>query len=123
MVVRNFFTKAVAEHTGCYAFFNGSVLDVEAHFRACFAGNDFFYLKIEEGLFSKPFIRVRCFLMEVELYNPESGLYEPLSLNDKDRAFLRHIIKTCHAVITKADKKWRAEVAKMLDPDFLKIPF
>ena len=130
MFVRNFFTKAVAEHTGCYAFFNGSVLDMEAYFRGCFAGNDFFYLQIEEGMWSKPFIRVKCFpvawgyfLREVQLYNHESGLYESLSVNDKDMAFLRHVIKSCHAVIIKADKKWRERVAKMEDSEFEEIPY
>ena len=132
MFVRNFFTKAVAEPTGCYAFFNGSVLDVEAYFRACFAGNDFFffYVKIEDGLWTKPFIRVRYFpshggffIREVEVYNPKAGLYEPLSVNGKDRAFLRHILGSCSAVITTADKKWRDKIAKMEDLEFEDIPF
>ena len=129
MFVRNFFTKAVAEHTGCFAFFNGSVLGVEAYFRGCFAGN-FFYLKIDEGRFSKPFIRVKCFpsngsffLLEVEMYNHDSGLYEPVDINNKDRAFMLHVIKSYYAVITKADKKWRERVAKMEDPEFEEIPF
>ena len=130
MFVRNFFTKAVAEHTGCYAFFNGSALGVEAHFRGCFAGSDFFYLKIEEGRWSKPFIRVKFFhshnsffLREVEMYNPDSGLYETLPVNNKDRGFLLHVIKSYYAVITKADKKWRERVAKMEDPEFEEIPY
>ena len=116
MFVRNFFTKAVAEHTGCFAFFNGSVLDVEAYFRAYFE-NNFFYLKIDEGLFSKPYIRVKyfptnseLFIMEVEIYNPELGLYEPLSVNDKDRAFLRHITSTCSTVLNKAAMQWRNSI-------------
>ena len=130
MFVRNFFTKAVAEHTGCYAFFNGSTLGVEAYFRGCFAGNDFFYLKIDEGLFSKPFIRVKffpvawgLFIREVEMYNHKSGLYELVSVSDKDKAFLRHVISSYRAVITKADKKWRAKIAKMLDSEFEEIPY
>ena len=130
MFVRNFFTKAVSERTGCYAFFNGSVLGVEAYFRGCFAGN-FFYLKIDEGRFSKPFIRVKglpshnntFFLLEVEMYDYDSGLYMPASVNDKDMAFLLHVIKSYHAVILKADKKWRERVAKMEDPEFEEIPF
>ena len=130
MFVRNFFTKAVAEHTGCYAFFNGSVLGVEAYFRGCFAGN-FFYLKIDEGMFSKPFIRVKCFpghntffLLEVEMYSHDSGLYEPVDINNKDRSFMLHVIKAYNAIITKADKKWRERVAKMEeDLEFVEIPF
>ena len=129
MFVRNFFTKATAEPTGCFAFFKGSVLDVEAYFRAYFA-NNFFYLKIDEGLFSKPYLRVKCFptnsglcLLEVELYNPESGLYEPLSVNDKDRAFLLHIASTCSAALVKADKKWWEKIEKMEDPEFEGIKF
>ena len=117
MCVRNFFTKAVAQHTGCFAFFNGSVLDVEAHFRASFEWNNFFYLKIEECLWVNPCIRVKCFLShgglflrEVELYNPESGLYEPVYINDKDRAFLRHIIRTCSVVIDRAAMQWRNSI-------------
>ena len=130
MFVRNFFTKAVSEPTGCYAFFNGSVLGVEADFRGCFAGNDFFYLKIDEMLSYKPYIRVKffpvawgLFIREVEMYNPDSGLYELMSVSDKDRAFLRHVISSYRAVITKADKKWRAKVAKMLDSEFEEIPY
>ena len=130
MFVRNFFTKAVAEHTGCYAFFTGSALGVEAYFRTCFAGKDFFYLKIEDGLFTKPFIRVKYFpvawgffIREVEMYNPDSGKYEPLSLNDKDRAFLRHILGSCYAVINKADAKWRKKIESLDDLEFEDIPF
>ena len=130
MFVRNFFTKATAEPTGCYAFFNGSTLGVEAYFRGCFAGNDLFYLKIDEGLWTKPFIRVKYFpvawgffIREVEMYNPKSGLYEHISVSDKDRAFLRHVIKTYYAVILKADKKWRERVEKMGDLEFEDIPF
>ena len=118
MFVRNFFTKAVAEPTGCFAFFNGSVLGTEAYFRAYFA-NNFFYLNIEDGVWTKPYIRVKyfpvacgLFIREVELYNHDSGLYEPLSVNDKDMAFLRHVIKSCHAVIIKADKKWWERIEK-----------
>ena len=117
MFVRNFFTKAVAEHTGCFAFFSGVVLGMEAHFRASFEWNNFFYLKVEEGLWTKPYIRVKyfptnsgLFLLEVEIYNPDSGLYEPLSLNDKDRAFLRHITSTCSAVLNKAAMEWRNSI-------------
>ena len=124
MFVRNFFTKAVADHTGCFAFFTGSVLDVEAHFRACFT-NNFFYLKIDESLFSKPFIRVRYFptnsgvvLLAVEVYNFDSGLYEPTHINDKDKAFLRHVMHSCSAVLIKAEGKWRDKIEKMED-----IPF
>ena len=123
MAVRNFFTKAQAEPTGCFAFFSGSALGVEAYFRGCFAGN-FFYLKIEDGMFSKPFIRVKYFpnggffIREVEAYNYESGLYEPVDINNKDRAFMLHVIKSYYAVIIKADKKWRERVEKMED-----IPF
>ena len=130
MVVRNFFTKAVAEHTGCFAFFNGSVLGVEAYFRASFAGNNF-YLEIEDGMWSKPYIRVKCFpsnsglfLLEVEIYNPESKLYEQmLYISDKDRAFLRHITSTCSTVLNKAAMEWRDKLAKMEDPEFEEIPF
>ena len=115
MFVRNFFTKAVAEQAGCFAFFSGSVLGVEAHFRAYFA-NNFFYLKVEEGLWTKLFIRIKYFpinplvLLEVEIYNPDSGLYEPVYLNDKDKAFLRHIISTCSTVLNKAAMEWRSNI-------------
>ena len=124
MFVRNFFTKAVAEHTGCYAFFNGSVLGVEAYFRGCFAGS-FFYLNIDEGMWTKPFIRVKglpshntFLLLEVEMYSHDSGLYETVPVNDKDRGFLLHVIKSYYAVIIKADKKGRERIAKMEE-----IPF
>ena len=116
MFVRNFFTKAVAERTGCYSFFTGSVLGMEAHFRAYFE-NNFLYLKVEDGLWTIPYLRVRCFpsnsglfLLEVELYNLESGLYEPVYLNDKDMAFLSHITKTCSAVINRAAVEWRNSI-------------
>ena len=129
MVVRNFFTKAVSERTGCYAFFNGSVLGVEAYFRGCFAGN-FFYLEIEDGMWTSPFIRVKYFptnsglvLLEVEVYNFDSGLYEPVHLNAKDMAFLRHIASTCSRVINKAAMKWREKIEKMEDLEFEEIPF
>ena len=116
MFVRNFFTKAVAEHTGCFAFFNGSVLGVGAYFRAYFE-NNFFYLQVEEGVWSKPYTRIKyfplasgLFLLEVEIYNFDSGLYEPVYLNDKDRAFLRHIASTCSAVLNKAAIEWRNSI-------------
>ena len=108
MFVRNFFTKAVSEPTGCFAFFNGSALGMEAHFRASFTSN-LFYLEIDEGLFSKPYLRVKYFptnsglvLLEVEIYNFDSWLYVPLSVNDKDMAFLRHIARSCSAALNKA---------------------
>ena len=129
MFVRNFFTKALPEHTGCYAFFNGSALGVEAYFRACFAGNAF-YLQIDEGRWTKPFIRVNCFptsrglvLLEVEEYNFDIGLYETLPVTDKDMAFLRHIVVTCSRVINKAAMQWSERVAKMEDSEFEEIPF
>ena len=116
MFVRNFFTKAVAEHTGCFAFFTGSVLGVEAYFRA-YSANNFFYLKVEEGLWAKPYIRVKyfptnsgLFLLEVEIYNFDSGLYEPVYLNDKDRAFLHHITSACSAVLNRAAMEWRNSI-------------
>ena len=130
MAVRNFFTKAQAEPTGCYAFFKGSTLGVEAHFRGCFAGNDLFYLGIDEGMFTKPFIRVKCFpshngffIREVESYSYDSGLYGLVSISEKDKAFLRHVIGSYHAVILKADKAWCKKVAKMLDSEFEEIPY
>ena len=129
MFVRNFFTKAVAQHTGCFAFFSGSVLDVEAYFRASFE-NNFFYLKIDEGMFSKPFIRVKCFpansglfLLKVEIYNFDTGLYNPVSVSDKDRAFLRHIASTCSRVLNKAAMQWRERIEKMEDSEFEEIPY
>ena len=129
MFVRNFFTKAIAEHTGCFAFFTGSVLGVEAHFRASFV-NNFFYLEEEEGLWAIPFIRVKYFpsnsglsLLGVELYNPNSGLYEPVDTNNKDMAFLRHITGTCSRVLNKAAMEWRSNIEKMEDPEFECIPF
>ena len=129
MQVRNFFTKAVAEHTGCFASFSGSVLGVEAHFRACFT-NNFFYLSVEDGLWTKPFIRVKCFptksglfLLEVEIYNPESGLYEQVSVSDKDMAFLLHVMHSCSAVLNRAAMEWRVKIEKMEDPEFEEIPF
>ena len=128
MFVHNFFTKATAEPTGCFAFFKGSTLGVEAYFRGGFAGNDFF-LDIDEGLFSKPFIRVKLFpaawglfIREVEIYNPDLRLYEPLSLTDKDRAFLLHVIETCSTVLNKAAIAWRGKVEKIEDPEFEEIP-
>ena len=116
MFVRNFFTKAIAEETGSFTFFTGSVLGTEAYFRAHHDWNNFFYLKVvETNMCNEPYLRVKCFpshngffIREVELYNPESGLYEPVyPLNDKDRDFLRHIIKTCFAVSVRAAIKWR----------------
>ena len=116
MFVRNFFTKATAEPTGCFAFFNGSALGVEAHFRASFV-NNFFYLEIDEGLFSKPYIRVKYFptnsgvaMLWVEVYNFDQWLYEPLSVNDKDMAFLHRITSTCSAVLNRAATEWRNSV-------------
>ena len=113
MFVRNFFTKAVADYTGSYAYFSGSVLGVEARFRASFEWNNFFYLKIKDGLMTKPFIRVKyfptkigLFLMEVEVYSYDSGLYEALTFTDKDRAFLRHIASTCSAALSRAAMEW-----------------
>ena len=132
MFVRNFFTKAQAEPTGCFAFFSGSVLGTEADFRGYFEGsNDFFYVYIDESMVcTRPFIRAKyfpchwgIFLREVEIYNPKSGLYELLDLSDKDRKFIIHVLKTSYAVITKADKKWRAKIAKMLDSEFEEIPY
>ena len=119
MFVRNFFTKAVAEHTGCFAFFTGSMFGIEAYFRAYFA-NNFFYLQIDEDLFSKPYLRVKyfpshggLFLLEVAIYNFDSGLYEPVYLNDKDMAFLRHVIHSCSAVLNKAAMQWRKEIENL----------
>ena len=124
MFVRNFFTKAVAETTGCFAFFSGSVLGVEAHFRASFT-NNYFCLEVDEGLFSKPYIRVKYFptkhglvLLEVEEYNFDLWLSE----NDKDMAFLRHIASTCSRVLNKAAMQWSERIAKMEDPEFGEIP-
>ena len=87
-------------------------------------------------MFSKPFIRVKCFpshntffshntifITEVEMYDYDSGLYVPASVNDKDMAFLLHVIKSYYAVILKADKKWRERIAKMEDPEFEEIPY
>ena len=129
MFVRNFFTKAEAEPTGCFAFFNGSVFGVEAHFRAYF-GDIFLYLKIDEGIFSKPYIRVKCFptnsglfLLEVEMYNYSSGLYERVSISDKDRAFLRHVASTCSRVLNRAAITWRNKIEKMEFDEFEDIPF
>ena len=130
MAVRNFFTKAVAEHTACYSFFTGSVLGVEAHFRGCFAGN-FFYLQIDvDGLWAKPFIRVKCFptnsgliLLEVGVYSYDSGLYESLPFNDKDMAFLRHVASTCSRVLNKAAMQSRNKIEKMEFDEFEEIPF
>ena len=116
MFVRNFFTKAVAEHTGCFALSSGSVLGVEAHFKACSA-NNFFYLEIDEGLFSKPYIRVKYFptnsrlvLLYAEIYNFDLWLYEPVYLNNKDMAFLRHVTRSCSAALNKAAMQWRKEI-------------
>lgn len=114
MFVRNFFTKAVAEEYGCFSFFTGSVLGVEACFKACFEWTDHFYLKIEKGLWSKPYIRVKIYRLNgkvfmwngVEQYNPETGAYEPLEISGKDKAFLLHVIRTNRAVINKAHYKW-----------------
>ena len=132
MSVRNFFTKATSEYTGCFVFFNGSVLGTEASFRGHFEGsNDSFYVKIEENLVcDKPFIRAKyfpchwgIFLLEVETYNPKSGLYELIELSDKDRKFIIHVLKTSYAVIIKAHKAWRAEVERMEDSEFESIPY
>ena len=116
MFVRNFFTKAVAEPTGCYAFFNGSVLGVEAYFRAYFT-NNFFYLEIDEGLFTKPFIRFKYFptnkglsLLEGGIYNSDLELYEHLPISEKDRAFLRHIASTCSRALNRAAIAWWYEI-------------
>ena len=114
MFVRNFFTKAVAEETGCFAFFNGSVLGTEACFRTSFEWTNHFYLKVEKGLWSKPFLRVKIyrfkgniFMWEVELYNVETGLYEPtIELTEKDKAFLLHVIRTNSAALSNAKSKW-----------------
>ena len=111
MFVRNFFTKAEADYTGSYAYFSGSVLGVEACFRASL-WNNFFYLKLKDGL-PKPFIRVKyfptkigLFLLEVEVYNYDSGLYEALTVADTDRAFLCHIVSKCSAALSKAAMEW-----------------
>ena len=130
MFVRNFFTKAVSDHEGCCAYFSGSVLGVEARFRAYF-GDIFLYLKIDvDGLWTKPFIRVKCFptnsgliLLEVEVYSYDSGLYEHLSLTNKDMAFLRHIASTCSTALNKAAMQWSAKIAKMEDLEFEDIPY
>ena len=114
MSVRNFFSMAVTEPTGCFAFFAGSVLGVKAYFRASFEGNNF-YLKIKkEGRWVKSYIRVKYFptnsglcLLEVEIYNPKTGQYETLSLNDKDMAFLHRITSTCSEVLNRAATEWR----------------
>ena len=128
MFVRNFFTKAVAERTGSYAFFDGSILGVEAYFKVCFTRNNFFCLKIdegtcgkpyifhlqiEEGRLSKPYIRVKYFpshggffIHEVEIFNPESGLYEHMPVSEKDLSFLRHVLGSSYSVLLKAEKKW-----------------
>ena len=115
MYVRNFFTKATSDYAGCCAFFDGSVLGFNAHFRGHFDGsNDFFYVKIVDGIYTKPFIRARyypchwgIFLLEVEIYNPVTKGYEILDLHEKDRKFLIHVLKTSYAVIMKAYKAWR----------------
>ena len=86
MFVRNFFTKAVAEETGCFSFFTGSVLGTEAYFRARYDWNNFFYLKkVETGMCNETYLRIKCFpshdgffLHEVEVYHPDSGLYNPV---------------------------------------------
>ena len=129
MFVCNFFTKALAEHTGCFAFFNGSALGVEAHFRTSFT-NNFFYLEVDEGLFSKPYIRVKYFptnsglvLLEVEIYNFDLWLYETLAVNDKDMAFLRHVMHSCSKALNKAAMQWSAKIAKMEDLEFEDIPY
>ena len=113
MAVRNFFSMAVAEETGCFAFFNGSVLGTEADFRAYFA-NNFFYLKIDEMLSYKPYIRVKHFptknglyLLEFEIYNVDSGSYEPLAVDDEDMEFLCYIIDACLVALNKAALEWR----------------
>ena len=113
MFVRNFFTKAVAEDTGCFAFFTGSVLGVEACFRACFEWTNHFYLKVEKGLWAKPFLRVKIYrykgnvhMWEVELYNVETGSYEQVELTEKDKAFLLHIVRTSSVVLSNAKSKW-----------------
>ena len=109
MAVRNFFSMAVANHTGCFAFFSGSVLGVKAYFRASCEGNNF-YLKIKkEGRWVKSYIRVKYFptnsglcLLGVEIYNPKSGLYEPVYLNDEDMTFLHRITSSCSTALNKA---------------------
>ena len=113
MFVRNFFTKAVAEDTGCFAFFTGSVLGVEACFRACFEWTNHFYLKVEKGLWTKPFLRVKIYrfngnvhMWETELYNSQTGSYEQVEISEKDKAFLLHIIRTNSVVLSNAKSKW-----------------
>lgn len=113
MNVRNFFTKAVAETTGCFAFFNGVILDVEGEFRAYFEWNDYFYIKVHDGEFIHNFIRIKCFpsnggyfLREVEEYNPISGLYEPLTCTERDRKFLHHVVVTCSIILASAKSNW-----------------
>ena len=117
MFVRNFFTKATAEEMGYFAFFEGSVLGIEASFRVCFEWNDYFYIKTDEVLWNNPFLRVKCFpfnggffLREAEKYNPDSGVYEPVCLEEKDRAFLHHVIMTCNAVLLKARTEWCSRI-------------
>ena len=119
MFVRNFFTKAVAEDTGCFAFFTGSVLGVEAFFRACFEWTNHFYLKEVKGLYAKPFMRVKIYryngnvhMWETEMYNAETGSYEQIELAEKDKAFLLHIIRTNSAVLSNAKSKWRKRIER-----------
>lgn len=113
MFVRNFFTKTVAEDTGCFAFFTGSVLGVEACFRTSFEWTNHFYLKVEKGLWTKPFLRVKIYrfngnvhMWETELYNAETGSYEQVELTEKDKAFLLHVIRTNSVVLNNAKAKW-----------------
>ena len=117
MFVRNFFTKAVAEDTGCFAFFTGAVLGVEASFRAYFEWTNHFYLKEVKGLWAKPFLRVKIYrlngnihLWGVEIYNPNNGAYEHVELTEKDRAFMLHIIRTNYVVLSNAESKWRKRI-------------
>lgn len=123
MFVRNFFTKAVAEDTGCFAFFTGSVLGNEAIFIANFDKTDHFYLKEMKGLWVKPYLRVRIYRLDgnvhmwtgVELYNAETGSYEPAEITKKDKAFLLHVIRTNFAIINKAKDKAKDREDKIVE--------
>ena len=119
MFVRNFFTKTVAEDTGCFAFFTGSVLGVEACFRTSFEWTNHFYLKVEKGLWAKPFLRVKIYrfngnvhMWETELYNSQTGSYEQVELTEKDKAFLLHIIRTNSVVLSNAKSKWWKKIER-----------
>lgn len=117
MNVRNFFTKAVAETTGCFAFFNGVILGVEARFQVCFEWNDYFYIKVDDGKFIHNFLRVKCFqshggyfIREIEMYNSISGVYEPLPFTERDRKFMNHVIVTCSIILASAKSNWRRRI-------------